>query len=102
MDRVIYTETDQAGRITALLFFCPGCKCAHLVPIVPGRPGFGVWSWNGSMDAPTFRPSILNGGKSVGSNIKNVCHSYVTDGQIQFLGDSTHELAGKTVALELF
>lgn len=58
--------------------------------MVPGRPGFGVWKWNGSMDAPTFRPSILNGGKSDGSNIKNVCHSYVTDGQIQFLADSTH------------
>lgn len=31
-----------------------------------------------------------------------VCHSYVRDGQIQFLGDCTHKLAGQTVPLEPF
>ena len=29
----------------------------------------------------------------------SVCHSFVTDGKIQFLGDCTHELAGQTVEL---
>lgn len=28
-----------------------------------------------------------------------LCHSFVTDGRIQFLTDSTHELAGQTVDL---
>jgi len=28
-----------------------------------------------------------------------VCHSFVTDGRIQFLGDCTHNLAGQTVDL---
>jgi hypothetical protein len=28
-----------------------------------------------------------------------VCHSFVTDGKIQFLSDCTHALAGQTVAL---
>lgn len=28
-----------------------------------------------------------------------VCHSFVTDGRIQFLGDCTHALAGQTVDL---
>ena len=27
----------------------------------------------------------------------DVCHSFVTDGRIQFLGDCTHKLAGQTV-----
>ena len=27
----------------------------------------------------------------------SVCHSFVTDGLIQFLGDCTHALAGQTV-----
>jgi hypothetical protein len=27
------------------------------------------------------------------------CHSFVVDGQIQFLGDCTHKLAGQTVPL---
>lgn len=28
---------------------------------------------------------------------KHVCHSFVTDGKIQFLSDCTHDLAGQTV-----
>ncbi|WP_241754456.1 hypothetical protein [Cupriavidus basilensis] len=31
-----------------------------------------------------------------------VCHSFVTDGRIQFLGDCTHALAGQTVPLAEF
>lgn len=34
--------------------------------------------------------------------VKTVCHSFVTDGNIQFLDDCTHELKGKTVPLEDF
>lgn len=30
---------------------------------------------------------------------KEVCHSYVTDGKIRFLGDCTHKLVGQTVEL---
>jgi hypothetical protein len=30
---------------------------------------------------------------------ERVCHSFVTDGKIQFLGDCTHALAGQTVEL---
>ena len=33
---------------------------------------------------------------------ERVCHSYIKDGQIQFLTDCTHALAGKTVPLEPF
>jgi hypothetical protein len=29
----------------------------------------------------------------------SVCHSFVTDGRIQFLGDCTHALANQTVEL---
>ena len=28
-----------------------------------------------------------------------VCHSFVNDGQVQFLDDCTHELAGQTLLL---
>lgn len=29
----------------------------------------------------------------------HTCHSFVRDGQIEFLSDCTHALAGKTVSL---
>lgn len=45
------------------------------------------------MDKPTFTPSLLI------QNPAKQCHSWVTDGKIQFLNDCAHALAGKTVDL---
>jgi len=94
-----------------VLFQCPGCKCCH-GPRVEGTT-HPVWGWNGSLEAPTFTPSILVRGTVPvtddeverimrGENVEPkplVCHSFVTDGKIQFLSDSTHELAGQTVEI---
>lgn len=49
------------------------------------------------MDRPTFTPSILSTQNR--GDMKFVCHSFITDGNIQFLADCTHELAGKTIPL---
>lgn len=63
------------------------------------------WTFNGDYERPTFKPSILVkgtdwDGKVPGQGItRTVCHSFVTDGRIQFLGDCTHSLAGQTVDL---
>ncbi len=79
-----------------LIFHCPGCGYEHRVTVNENRNAAGAsWSWNGSMTAPTFSPSILVNGFDASVR----CHSFVKDGQIQFLTDSYHELAGKTVPL---
>ena len=103
------------GTDKTLLIWCPGCDEAHGIP-VDGSRG---WTWNGSLESPTTSPSILvrsvrpiQDGKPVRSLTYEgsypppegicdpfVCHSYVTDGKIQFLSDCTHDLAGKTVDL---
>jgi uncharacterized protein DUF6527 len=70
-----------------LLFHCPGCDVAH--------PFDKRWTWNGSYTLPTFTPSLLCNQSIPGK----VCHSFVTDGRIQFLGDCSHKLAGQTVDL---
>lgn len=89
----ILRETDQK----TLLFFCPGCKCGHQVWVNGAKsPSGGSWNWNGSMDKPTFSPSIL----VFANDPARRCHSYVRDGRIQFLTDSYHELSGATVSLE--
>lgn len=80
-------------------FFCPGCKCAHSVPVV----GSNAWGWNGSLDKPTLTPSILvSYDGNPPADRPNICHSNVTDGHIMFHSDSTHALAGKTVPLMEF
>lgn len=102
----------------ALLFRCPGCDAVHRVWVGTG-PG-PRWVYNGNPEKPTFGPSILVKGEywepPVTSEnaeewkrnpwpqhkVTRICHSFVRDGQIQFLGDCTHGLAGKTVPLPDF
>lgn len=102
----------QGGLVA---FMCPGCNELHHVRVEgEGRPR---WSYNGNPDAPTFQPSVLVRTGHYVSGYKQgdpcwctcddpepafrckVCHSFVTDGKIRFLGDCTHELAGQTVEL---
>jgi hypothetical protein len=77
-------------------FHCPGCGYDHAVT-VNGRMNSqnATWGWNGSMDKPTFTPSI-NCNKD---EPEHRCHSFVRDGKIQFLGDCFHALKGQTVQL---
>lgn len=77
------------------LFYCPGCKYDHPFHVLPQTPPRPIWSWNGSTEKPTFSPSLM----VFGSVPEQRCHSFVTDGRIQFLSDCHHALAGQTVDL---
>jgi hypothetical protein len=95
-----------------MAFWCPGCDGCHAIKVTDGG-----WTWDGNAERPTFSPSVLiRSGHYVDGKhpcwcdynrehpgeIKfgcGVCHSFVRDGQIQFLGDCTHALAGRTVPL---
>jgi hypothetical protein len=95
--------------------YCPGCKSNHLYD--------SRWTFNGDYEKPTFRASYLrrsghyipeHKGEGCWCNFNSrfpnepsvpesmkcvVCHSFVTDGKIQFLNDTTHPLSGQTVDL---
>lgn len=99
-------------------FVCPGCHTKHTIPV--GSQS-GAWTYNKNPESPTLSPSILvtSGHYVAGHDPRGCwctynathpeeadpdfqcgrCHSYVTNGQIQFLSDCSHELAGKTVSL---
>ena len=87
----------------AVAFWCPGCDHAHVVAI----SGPKAWGYNGNAEAPTFTPSILirvewskqplEPGDNPDDWRDEVCHSIVTDGRIQFLGDCTHALKAQIV-----
>jgi hypothetical protein len=72
---------------------CPGCGIHHAAT-VDGTRG---WTWNGHEESPSISPSILVTGEFGGDPLR--CHSFVRDGQIQFLDDCSHGLKGTTVAL---
>jgi hypothetical protein len=84
-----------------LTFFCPGCQRRHMIN--HGGGDGPQWAWNGDYERPTFVPSVLvtYSGADAGTNgaPPGVCHSFVTNGQVQFLGDCTHPLVGQTVDL---
>lgn len=74
------------------LFWCPGCKTVHGID--------DGWTITGTLDNPTFSPSVLV--KPSGNGYIKRCHSFVRDGNIEFLADCEHELAGQTVPLPEF
>lgn len=75
-------------------FWCPGCKCAHGVWTKDHNPHTNAkWGFNGNMKKPTFTPSIL----IHPSDNQPQCHTFVTNGRIEFLSDCTHEYAGKII-----
>lgn len=82
---------DQDGNHSKWYFICPACGFGHWFD--------DRWSFNGDVDQPTFKPSLLLQ-TQWGKEKKEVrCHSYVTDGQIRFLNDCSHDMAGKTIEL---
>ena len=82
-----FRVSTHLGHTTAI-FMCPGCDESHAIRIA----GEGAWGFNDDYEKPTITPSIL---------VHNAfhCHSYITDGRIQFLGDCKHALKGQTVDL---
>jgi len=106
----------EGGKVS---YWCPGCDMAHVLTVEPGQPG-PCWGFNGDPDAPSFSPSVLvrydhwvppvthenlaewKRAPWVQHKVTDICHAFVTDGQVQFLIDSTHKLAGQTVPLPDF
>lgn len=123
MGKKISSYKDEKGN-RGYHFHCEGCNSAHGV-FVEGS-GVPVWGFNGNEDKPTFTPSVLvrfdhlsEAGrkksqefkekhgryltkKELPNDIHEVCHSFVTDGNIRYLNDCTHHLKGQTVELKDF
>jgi len=96
--------------------YCPGCGYEHTLRVAGST---AIWQFNGDYEIPTFSPSLLVTGGHYASGEQGKpcwctfearygkkapfscvrCHSFVRDGRIQFLTDSTHALAGQTVDL---
>lgn len=52
------------------------------------------WSWNGDVDMPTLKPSILIEADWGEERTYYRCHSFVNNGIVQFLSDCTHDKRG--------
>lgn len=87
-------KAEYTGGIQ-YLFWCPACEHVHAVN--------HTWTFNGSMEFPTFYPSVrVTGylGPKLGSG--GVCHSFIQEGVIKYCADSTHAMAGQDVPMPEF
>jgi hypothetical protein len=107
---IVHDFCYGGGPVVGQTIMCPACDSRHeFWTAVPYKNG-SQWSFNGDYDKPTFSPSMLIrigpmptvpvGRPDAG--MIHVCHSFVTDGKIQFLADCTHAMAGQTVDLMPF
>jgi hypothetical protein len=71
---------DGNGNLTGYTFYCPGCEITHLLKI-------SSWSMINAHD-PTVNPSY---------NLVGKCHCIITNGKIDYLGDSKHKYASTVV-----
>jgi len=60
------------------------------------------WTFNGDVEKPTIHPSIHVWHKDKKGNKTTTCHSFVTEGKIQYLNDCIHDLKGQTIDLPDF
>lgn len=98
----VYEESSREQGPAGYAFECPACGVYHSLNVRPAHWAAGgnpVWSFNGDVERPTFSPSLLVRWNEGENREPRVCHSFVRDGRIQFLGDCTHDLAGQTVEL---
>lgn len=94
LSRYLRSVSMPEGK--GIAYFCPGCGHMQYIPTEGEHP---VWTWDGNVEAPTLNPSILTWRDVPEKGIHFRCHSFVRGGNIEFLGDCTHALAGKTVPL---
>jgi hypothetical protein len=70
------------------------------VNVPDGAAQHPQWTWDGNVDAPTFSPSVLVTLHDPDGELPDErCHTFITNGRVQFLGDCTHALAGQTLDL---
>lgn len=85
------------GKEGMFLFWCPGCQCTHYVWTKNEGYPHPIWEFNGDTDKPTVSPSIKV--EYPTKDKVEVCHSFIRNGEIEYLSDCTHDLAGSTVGM---
>jgi hypothetical protein len=104
MTKIMAKSPTEFIKYSRHCYYCPGCDNLHCIAIRPDTSDNGAsWEFSGTFQCPTYYPSQLNTHSSFAGHGKppqrHVCHTFITEGKIQFLSDCTHSLAGQTVDL---
>ena len=90
-------RTGEDGR-TYLTFRPQGYANPIDLPVITSgsRDKTGAWTWNGSLDKPTLRPSVKSWHPD-----GTISHLWLNEGMCEYLSDSTDGLAGLSLPLFL-
>jgi len=93
---------ERKAEVDYLIFKLKGMRVQTVIPVITkgNRDIFNAWTWNGSLEAPTVRPSV----KTQYVNEKResvVIHYWLNDGICKCLGDCTDGNANKNIELSL-
>ena len=94
LHRFAYDLANTGGYL--YLFWCPGCKEQHTIPVDRKKPPTPNWSYNGNHNSPTFAPSI----RYLPPHPQ--CHFFIEEGCIRYLSDCDHDLKDKTIPMVEF
>lgn len=80
------------GEFAGWGHYCPGCKMYHVFD--------NRWTFNNDQEKPTFMPSMKVTYPWGERKKEMVCHYWLKNGVIEYLGDCTHVLKNQKVELK--
>lgn len=93
-------EKQLGSSSPDFMFWCPACQFGHGVWTTEANAHTGArWTFDGNFEIPTISPSLLI---HHGANGKEICHTVVSCGVINYCSDCTHAMAGKSIPMEEF
>lgn len=89
----------QWGNKGEYVFRCPGCKSLHVINTINPNHNRAKWSFSGTLDNPSFTPSINCKYEFPAGAPPKICHFIITNGMIDFKSECSHGLAGHIIAM---
>lgn len=86
----LYENHDQNDR-HYWWFWCPACGFIHQLD--------ERWKVGGTPESPTVEGSYLQYGSEADLEAMPRCHLFIRDGQLQYLSDCSHSMAGQTIPM---
>ncbi|MHB1323980.1 MAG: DUF6527 family protein [Coriobacteriia bacterium] len=86
-----HTSVEPDVERPIWLFWCPACEMIHQLD--------ERWTVGGTDEAPTVEGSYLQYGSKHDIKALPRCHLFIRDGQLQYLSDCSHALAGQTIPM---
>jgi hypothetical protein len=85
----------RLAAIGRYMHWCPGCAAPHFIDLGRDEDGRKV-EYNADFARPTFSPDLRARAD------QGLCHYHLTDGRLEFMADSWHDLRGTVQPLPDF